>query len=147
MDVEQIKALVGLMSDNGLSEIIIRDGESRIILRRGVMGGGAPMVAMPAAPVPVPAASPATPAPAPDAGLREIKAPMVGTFYASPEPDAPPFIKVGASVDADTVVCIIEAMKVFNEIKAECSGTIERVMVSNASPVEFGQPLFQVRPH
>ncbi len=82
---------------------------------------------------------------APDLDLATIDSPMVGTFYAAPNPDSPPFVNVGSTVDAETVVCLVEAMKIFNEIKAECSGTIEKVMVSNGESVEFGQPLFKVR--
>jgi acetyl-CoA carboxylase biotin carboxyl carrier protein len=147
MDVEQIKALVELMSQNALSEIMIRDGESRIVLRRGALGQPS-QAAMPPPQMMMatPAAAPPPPV-NPDAGLIEIKAPMVGTFYSASSPDSPPFVRVGSVVDQDTVVCIIEAMKVFNEIKAECSGTIERVMVANSGPVEFGQPLYLVRPH
>ncbi len=151
MDVERIKALVELMTENALSDIIIRDGESRIVLRRGVHGGATQVLAAPAAqimPQMTPAMPPAAPVkPAdPDAGLVPIKSPMVGTFYVASGPDAPAFVKVGSSVSADSVVCIIEAMKVFNEIKAEVSGTIERVAATNGGPVEFGQPLFLVRP-
>ncbi len=80
-----------------------------------------------------------------DTALIEIESPMVGTFYAKPNPDAAPFVSVGTRVTPDTVVCLIEAMKIFNEIKAECAGTIERVLVDSGDPVEFGQPLFQVR--
>ncbi len=148
-----ITKLVELMADKDLREIDLRDGESRISLRRGISGevvyAGSPC------PPPAPAVSSNTPphgaASAPpaaesDAGLIEIKSPMVGTFYASPSPDAPPFITTGTTVGAETVVCIIEAMKVFNEIKAEVSGRIERILVQNQQPVEFGQPLFLVRP-
>lgn len=81
-----------------------------------------------------------------EAGLIRIESPMVGTFYTAPNPDSPPFVEVGATVNSDTVVCIIEAMKIFNEIKAECSGTIQKILVKNAESVEFGQPLFLVKP-
>jgi acetyl-CoA carboxylase biotin carboxyl carrier protein len=79
-------------------------------------------------------------------GLVPISSPMVGTFYTAPDPESPPFVTVGSSVGPDTVVCIIEAMKVFNEIKAEVTGTIERILIQNEQPVEFGQPLFLIRP-
>ncbi len=94
------------------------------------------------------AAEPAAPAAAPadTAGLVAIESPMVGTFYSSPNPDSPPFISVGASISNESVVCLIEAMKVFNEIKAEVTGTIERVLVNSGDAVEFGQKLFLVRP-
>jgi len=76
----------------------------------------------------------------------EIKSPMVGTFYAAPDPDSPPFVQLGSTVNPSTVVCIVEAMKVFNEIKAELSGTIQKILVKNEEPIEYGQPLFLVRP-
>ena len=86
-------------------------------------------------------------APAEDANLIEIKSPIVGTFYAAPSPDSEPFVKMGADVNADTPVCIIEAMKVMNEIKAECAGTIVKIMATNGKAVEYGQVLFKVKPH
>jgi len=89
---------------------------------------------------------PEAPHPPDAAGLVAIESPMVGTFYSSPNPDAPAFVSVGSSVSPDTVVCLIEAMKVFNEIKAEVAGTVERVLVNNGDAVEFGQKLFLVRP-
>jgi acetyl-CoA carboxylase biotin carboxyl carrier protein len=91
------------------------------------------------------AQAPAAPAPAEEKFI-EIKSPMVGTFYAAPSPDSEPFAKIGAAVVEDTTVCIVEAMKVMNEIKAECSGVIAEVCVKNAQPVEYGQVLFKVRP-
>lgn len=154
MDLEQIKALTALMVDNDLTEIMLRDGETRIVLRRRLPGGEPVAVAhhMPPMPVvahaPVAVAPPARPAEsaggAADANGQTIKSPMVGTFYASPDPDSSPFVTVGSRVEPDTVVCIVEAMKVFNEIKAETSGVIERVLASNGQAVEFGQPLFQL---
>ena len=101
-----------------------------------------PNVALQAAP---PAVTPAS-APAPATAELEIKSPMIGTFYRSPSPESAPYIEVGAEVNPETVVCIIEAMKVMNEIKAEAKGIITQVMVENAKPVEFGQPLFKLRP-
>ncbi len=155
MDIEEIKTLTDLMVENDLTEIVIRDGEKRILLRRP--GAVAEPAAVPqmtvqpvlppvaAAPTPIPLA--AGPAPAPDDGLETITSPMVGTFYAASSPDSPPLAKVGDVVGPDTVVCIIEAMKVFNEIKAEMSGTIESIEVANAEPVEFGQVVMKVRPN
>lgn len=145
--VEQIKQLVQLMVDNELSELDIVQGDDKVSLKRG----GKPAAAPPAAPgEPMAPASPAASAPAApnkaDAGLIEVRSPMVGTFYAAPSPDSDPFVKVGASVSDGTTACIIEAMKVMNEIKAECAGTIAEVCVRNAQPVEFGQVLFRVRP-
>lgn len=101
----------------------------------------APAVSVPSA---APAAQPSEPA-ADSAKLREIKSPMVGTFYASPSPEAPAFVTVGQTVTEDTVVCIIEAMKVMNEIKAECRGVIAEVAAENGKPVQFDQPLFKLR--
>lgn len=155
MDIDEIKTLTDLMVENDLSEIMIRDGDKRIVLRRG---GRAPVVAAVQAAIPAahaaaaaPAPAPAAPAPAPaapvvDTSLTTIKSPMVGTFYTSPDPDSPAFVKVGDRVTPETVVCIIEAMKVFNEIKAEVSGTIQSIEVTSGTPVEFGQVLMRVRP-
>lgn len=156
MDLEHIKTLTDLMVANDLSEIMIRDGENRIVLRRG--GRVAPQVVMTPAqhvhahpPIhPPPAAAPSVSAPpapvAEDPGLVAIKSPMVGTVYVAADPESPAFVKIGDRVNANTIVCIIEAMKVFNEIKADVSGIIESIEVSNAKAVEFGQVLFKVRP-
>ncbi len=154
MDIEKIKTLTELMVDNDLSEIVFREGEDRIMLRRGGMAAQSASMAPPPPP-PMPAAAPAaapapapaaTPAPAADAGLDAIESPMVGTFYTASDPDSPPFVKVGDKVTPDTVICIIEAMKVFNEIKAEKSGTIASIDVSNGAAIEFGQCLMKIRP-
>lgn len=143
MDIEQIKQLVQLMIDNDLSELDVTDGETKVLLKRGP--GNIPVVAAaPAAP-----AAAAPPAEAQEAGgeeLLEIKSPMVGTFYTAASPDSEPYVTAGTAVGEDTVVCIIEAMKVMNEINSECSGTIVQVCVKNAQPVEYGQVLFRVRP-
>jgi acetyl-CoA carboxylase biotin carboxyl carrier protein len=153
MDIEEIKTLTDLMIENDLSEIMIRDGEKRIVLRRGAAPGLQP--AMHHAPMPPPmmsqhssppqASTGGSSAPAADAGLQPIASPMVGTFYAAANPESPPFVKIGDKVSPETVVCIIEAMKVFNEIKAERAGTIESIEVRNGAPVEFGQPMMMVR--
>jgi len=147
MDIEEIKQLIQLMVDNDLSEVDISDGESNISLKRGP--GDQPIVtAVPAVPAaaPPPAAGEAPPVEPPAEELLEIRSPMVGTFYAAPSPDSDSYVAVGTSVGEETVVCIIEAMKVMNEIKAECNGTIAEICVKNAQPVEFGQVLFRVRP-
>lgn len=155
MDIEEIKTLTDLMVENDLSEIVIRDGEKRILLRRrGAHVEPAPMpqmVSMTQAAAPAPMAPQAAPAGGPsgsaaEAGLDSINSPMVGTFYTSSDPESPPFVKPGDKVTPDTVVCIIEAMKVFNEIKAEKSGTVVSVDVANAASVEFGQVLMKIRP-
>ncbi len=152
MNTKDIRVLVKLMVDNDLSELNLEDGETKILLKRGAMGpvlaaAAAPMLpAMAAAPAPVAAAGEPAKAAAPQENLLEVRSPMVGTFYAAPRTDRENFTEVGASVTSDSVVCIIEAMKVMNEIKAELSGVVAEVCVKNAQPVEFGQVLFRVRP-
>jgi acetyl-CoA carboxylase biotin carboxyl carrier protein len=141
-----------MMSEHDLTEFKIEAEEMILCLRRGSQREGAlPMVQMAAAPAPLPAAAPApaaaasAPAPAAAAKPRNtIDAPIVGTFYRAASPDSPTFAKVGDTVTPETVVCIIEAMKVMNEIKAEKSGVVKEVLVENAQPVEFGQPLFVI---
>ncbi len=155
-DVRRIRRLIELMNEHDLQEMDLRQGDTRIQLRRAseTFVTGTPVVAstpmaMPsAAPVPVPAptATPAgQPAAAQDANIVVIKSPMVGTFYSAPDPDSGPYVKVGDPIGKETTVCIVEAMKVFNEIQAEVSGTIVAVLVENGEPVEFGQPLFRVK--
>jgi len=157
IDIRKLKELVRLMTASDLTELDLRDKDEQVTIRRPTPTAApqivhhAPMMAAPiVAPAPAPASA-AAPAAAPaakdsDAGLVKIESPMVGTFYASPSPDKPAFIAAGASVGPDTVVCLVEAMKIFNEIKAGCTGTIERVLVKSGDPVEFGQPLFLVKP-
>jgi acetyl-CoA carboxylase biotin carboxyl carrier protein len=153
MDIDQIKTLTDLMVEHDLSEIMIRDGDNRIVMRRrGAQAEPAPppVVTMTPAAAPAPVAMPSAAAPetpAADTGLETIDSPMVGTFYVASDPESPPFVKPGDRVTKDTVVCVIEAMKVFNEIKAEKTGTVVSVDVGNASPVEFGQVLFKIRPN
>ncbi len=148
-DVRRIRRLVELMKEHDLSEIDLREGETRIRLRRG-SDDVVTMVQPRTSAAPPPAAAPrgaAAEAAAPAAGEEKravIKSPMVGTFYVSPNPESPAFVKVGDHVGAETTVCIIEAMKVFNEIPAEVSGKIVARLVDNGEPVEFGQPLFKV---
>ncbi len=149
-DIRKIRRLVELMKEHELSEIDLQQGETRIQLRRDTQ----PVVAVSPAPAhyaPAPAAPQAAerpvgePEPSDDAAhLVEIRSPMVGTFYASSDPDSPPLVKVGDRVGPDTTVCIIEAMKVFNQIAAEVSGKVVAVVVENGAPVEFGQPVFKV---
>lgn len=157
MDIKDIKRVIELMKENELSEFELAEEGFRITIRRKVAGGDAQVVvAQPSAPMmiqapvaaaaaPAPAAVPAA-APAAPSNLVEIKSPMVGTFYRSSSPEAEPFVGIGKDVDDETVVCIVEAMKVMNEIKAEVKGVIRKVLVENATPVEFGQPLFLVEP-
>lgn len=148
MDITEIKKIVELMKEHDLSKFELEEEAFRLALVRG-SGEEVRMVAAPAAPAaPAPAAAPAAAAPAADAddGSVEITSPIVGTFYRSSSPDADAFVKVGDTVDKDTVVCIVEAMKVMNEIKAETKGVISKILVENAAPVMFGQALFKVTP-
>lgn len=150
-DLKKIKELVELMIENDLVEIKIEDGDNKISLKRPQANQQQMVTQIPmTAPVAIPQVAAAAPAgeavaPAQDDNV-EIPSPMVGTFYASPSPDSDPFIKVGDRVDNDTVVCIIEAMKVMNEIKAETSGTIASIICKAGEAVEFGQALFTVKP-
>lgn len=151
IDIRKLKELVRLMVENDLTELDLRDQQENVAIKR--RNGGEPVVmapaAAPAAAAAAPAsasAAPAPEAPSDDAGLVAIESPMVGTFYSAANPDSDPFVAVGKSVSADSVVCLVEAMKVFNEIKAECSGTVERVLVNSGDSVEFGQKLFLVKP-
>lgn len=138
-----------MMVVNDLVEISLRDGEEEVNLRRpSAQGLALGSEALPRAAMPAPIAATLLPSVAPpdDASLLDIKSPMVGTFYSAPDPESPPFVQVGSQVHPGMVVCVLEAMKVFNEIKAEIAGTIERILVKNAQPVEYGQILYQVRP-
>ncbi len=149
-DLQRVKDLIELMKANDLVEIEIVEGDSRMHLKRP--GAVQAHAVYSAAPVPVAAApAPAAPAAAApavqqDAGLLLIKSPIVGTFYQAASPDSPPYVKIGQKVDPDTAVCIIEAMKVMNEIKAELSGSIVEICCKDGQAVEFGQVLFKVRP-
>ena len=157
VDFKDIKSIVDLMKKNSLSEFEMEKEGFKIKLRRASEEGrpeevqvqhylppAVPAPAAPAAPaevpvaVPVPAAAPATD--------PEIKSPMIGTFYRKPSPESESYVEVGDTVTADMVVCIIEAMKVMNEIKAEMSGVVTEILIEDSRPVEFGQPLFRVRP-
>ena len=146
MDLKEIKELIALMRKNDLSVFKMEKEGFKITLKKGT--DFQPVITSTAAPV-APAAAPAAVAvSAPDAAtasLREIASPMVGTFYATASPDSPPYVAVGQEVTEDTVVCIIEAMKVMNEIKAEVRGVIAEVVAENGKPVQFGQALFRVR--
>ena len=151
LDLAEVRRLVNLMETKELAEVEIELEGKRVRVVRA--GHGAPVVtagpivaAHAAAPAPAatPAAAPAEAAP--ESRGTEIPCPMVGTFYRSPSPDAAPFVEVGDRIGKETVVCIIEAMKVMNEIKAEVEGEILEILVQNGEPVEFGQPLFLVRP-
>jgi acetyl-CoA carboxylase biotin carboxyl carrier protein len=150
IDISKLKELVALMAENDLAEVEVRNGEEAITIRRGV-GMGAPVVQYaPQAAVPAMAgvqaatAPAAAPVPAPASG-PSIDSPMVGTCYLAANPDSPSFVKVGQQITPDTTVCLIEAMKVFNEIKAEKAGIVEAILAKNGQAVEFGQKLFALR--
>jgi len=161
VNMEELRELIALLRDNGLAELELENEGFRVRLRRdsGTAGASyatdAPQHA--SAPAPVPAAAP-LPAPGPthpgthasteasqDQDLHIIPSPIVGTFYRSPSPAADPFVKIGSNVEPESVVCIIEAMKLMNEIQAEASGEVVKIYVENGQPVEYGQPLFGIR--
>lgn len=153
-DVQKIQELIKIMKENDLVEIDIKHGDDQLALRRAQPPQPAPVAAPIIASLPgavpaagVPAEQPAAPGAAPaDDNLPEIPSPIVGTFYEAPSPDSDPYVEAGTHVTAQTVVCIIEAMKVMNEIKAEVSGTIVKACVSNGQAVEYGQALFKIQP-
>ena len=153
MDLKDIKAIIDLMKKNSISEFEMEKQDFKIKLKRGPNGGSivsqpeeTQLVAYAAPSAPVAFSAPgAAPAPGSLPGESEIKSPMIGTFYRAPSPEAAHYVEVGTEVNPETVVCIIEAMKVMNEIKAEAKGVITQVMVENGKPVEFGQPLFKIR--
>lgn len=149
-NLDQLKELIKLMEKHGLTEVNLRHGAEQWRLRRGghEVTSVAP-VQMAAAPVAAPAYAPAPAAglaPAAVSNLHEIKSPTVGTFYMSAAPEDPPFVSVGSTVKPDTVVCLIEAMKVFEQITADCSGTIEEIVIQNGDMVDHNKPLFRVKP-
>jgi acetyl-CoA carboxylase biotin carboxyl carrier protein len=149
IDIRKLKELVRLMVENDLTELDIRDEQETVTVKRPGIHAVPQVVAAPvmhAAPVAVAPAAAAAPAAVKEV-LPAIESPMVGTFYATPGPDKPPFVSVGSKIGPDTTVCLIEAMKIFNEIKAETSGTVEEVLVKSGQPVEFGQPLYRIRPN
>lgn len=147
MDLKKVKDVIDLMKEHDLVEIELVDGDSKIHLKRPGAQGAMVQAAPVPQPTPVLSGPPAeAPASASQAGLMEIKSPIVGTFYQAPSPDAEPYVTIGSRVESDTVVCIIEAMKVMNEIKAETGGTIVEVCCKDGQAVEYGQVLFRVRP-
>ena len=152
MDLKDIKAIIDLMKKNSITEFELEQENAKLRLKRGLNGGipaPQPDDTVPLIPLPMSApATMATPtaAPAGNTGEIDIKSPMIGTFYRSPSPEAATYVETGTDVGPDTVVCIIEAMKVMNEIKAEVKGVVTQILVENGKPVEFGQPLFKVRP-
>ncbi|MBK9975675.1 MAG: acetyl-CoA carboxylase biotin carboxyl carrier protein [Planctomycetes bacterium] len=150
MDIKEIHRLIELMNENDLLELELVEDSKKIRLKKKYDGGArviaAPMAAMPMQPLGAPAPAAAQPAANAHAGTVPIKSPMVGTFYRAANPEAAPFVEEGSRVSADSPVCMVEAMKVFNEIRAECEGTIVAVLVENGQTVEYGQPMFLVKP-
>ncbi len=153
MDLKDIKAIIDLMRKNSVSEFELEKQDFKIRLKRGGGGGIQPVTFDDALPLGYPTNTSASAVPTTQAvptqvvsSDTEIKSPMIGTFYRAPSPESGNYVEVGTEVNPDSVVCIIEAMKVMNEIKAEVKGVITQVLVDNAKPVEFGQPMFKVRP-
>ena len=155
MDLKDIKAIIDLMRKNSLSEFELERQDFKIKLKRAPSGpvaaeepAGAPVYAAPLAVTSggLPATVPSHSGVAPASNLLEIKSPMIGTFYRAPSPESADYVEIGTEVGPETVVCLIEAMKVMNEIKAEVKGVVTDILVENAKPVEFGQPLFRIRP-
>ena len=151
MELKDIKAIIDLMKKNSISEFELEKQDFKIRLKRNAGGtiaqadeSGTALYVNPGGPNPVTTLP--TVLPPPPSSELEIKSPMIGTFYRSPSPESGPYVEIGTEVNPDTVVCIIEAMKVMNEIKAEVKGIVTQVLVENAKPVEFGQPMFKIRP-
>jgi len=159
MNLSQIQELIKFVSKSGVSEVAIEQKDFKITIKatdgkgkvqeviQVAMPAAAPVAIAPAAPAPAAApAAPAAPAAEAKGNLIEVRSPMIGTFYRSPAPDKPAFVEVGQTIKAGDTVCVIEAMKLFNEIEAEVSGTIVKVLVNDTTPVEYDQPLFLVEP-
>ena len=152
MDIRKVKKLIELLEESGIGEIEIKEGEESVRISRGVSGAPAPApspaVAPPPAPTLVAPAASAAPAEPESKSARAeghvVKSPMVGTFYRSPSPSSPAFVEVGKTVKAGDILCIVEAMKMMNQIEADAPGTIEAGLVENGEPVEFDQPLFSI---
>jgi acetyl-CoA carboxylase biotin carboxyl carrier protein len=151
MDIRKVKKLIELIETSDVAEIEIKEGEESVRISRASSAAPAPIVYQaapppapkPASAEPAPAAEPAA-APEPAARGKAILSPMVGTFYRAPSPSSPPFVEIGQSVEAGDVVCIVEAMKMMNQIEAEHSGVVEAILVEDGEPVEFDQPLIRV---
>lgn len=152
MDLRKLKKLIDLVEESGISELELTEGEEKVRISRAMAPGVAPVTQYVAAPAPVAAApapavaAAAAPAAAPAEALdgKVVKSPMVGTFYRASSPDAKAFVDVGSSVSTGDTLCIIEAMKLLNEIESEFSGTIKKIFVENGQPVEYGEPLFLI---
>lgn len=150
-DLQKIKELIEIMKQNGLVEVEIKHGDDKIFIKRSqpqpVLGGAAAPVVAPGKDNSPQALKSEVPVDAqPQDDLVDIKSPLVGTFYATPSPDSEPYVEIGSHVDAQVVVCIVEAMKVMNEIKTETSGTVVDILVTNGQAIEYGQVLFRIRP-
>ena len=153
-DLEKIKKLIEIMKQNELVEVEIKHGDDKILLKRSQPQQPMLVPSISAVPAaghdatgpPAPQAKPSIPEPQPEEDLVEIKSPIVGTFYVTPSPDSEPYVELGSQVNSQTVVCIVEAMKVMNEIKSKTSGTIVEILVTNGQAVEYGQVLFKVKP-
>ncbi len=153
MDLRKLKKLIDLVEESGISELELTEGEEKVRISRAMAPGIAPVTQYVAAPAPVAASAPAAATPAaaaPAAAPAEVldgkvvKSPMVGTFYRASSPDAKAFVDVGSSVNTGDTLCIIEAMKLLNEIESEFAGTIKKIFVENGQPVEYGEPLFLI---
>ena len=157
MDLRKLKKLIDLVQESGIGEIEITEGEEKVRICRQAPGGGQVLMAPPgmqpmpmtyAAPMAGPGAAPAAaqaPAAAPpEPKGHQLKSPMVGTFYRAPSPGAPPFVEIGQAVTKGQTLCIIEAMKLLNEIESDATGTVKAILVENGQPVEYGQPLFTI---
>jgi acetyl-CoA carboxylase biotin carboxyl carrier protein len=147
MDLRKLKKLIDLVQESGISELEITEGEEKVKIVKGGRTSEPAAAVMAPAPIPEPrpASAPAAPAPTQAAPGQEghvVKAPMVGTFYRSPSPDAKSFVEVGQAVKEGETICIIEAMKLMNEIEADAAGVVKAILVENGQPVEYGQPLF-----
>ncbi len=149
-DLAKIKKLIKIMKDNDLCEVEIKHGDDKILLKRSQpqIVTAMPMAGAAIAGVPADAdmGQAVSAAAKEDDGLIEIKSPMVGTYYGTPSPDSEPFIEIGSRIEHQTLICIIEAMKVMNEIKAEISGTVAQILVTSGQAIEFGQVLFKIKP-
>ena len=153
MDIRKVRALIELVQESGVAELEIKEGEETVRISRFPQGGMT--VAMPPAPMMMPASpggdapkpAEATPLPPAKPSGHIVRSPMVGTFYRAPSPDAKPFVEIGQRVQSDTTVCIIEAMKMLNQIEAESAGVIIEVLVENGQPVEYDQPMFVISPN
>lgn len=150
MDIRKVKKLIELLEESDIAEIEIKEGEESVRISRASASGTAPMIYQAPAPAPAPlaAAAPepakAAEAPAPASNANDVHSPMVGTFYRSPSPSSPPFVEVGTHVKVGDVVCLVEAMKMMNQIEADHAGVVEAILIQDGEPVEYDQPLIRI---